>query len=174
MKVTEILMAEHQTILKELKDLEQHLGLASPSKERILKSIDFIREYADEFHHAKEEDIYFKWMIDKNPGFKDGPIRQMLFEHDQGRELVTKAKKSLEDTTLDEDKQFELAKLNLLEFIELLREHIQKEDSILYQMAERTNSFHHDGDELMMPLFNKVNEKFKKIETNDSCCGSCH
>ena len=47
------------------------------------KIIDFIRNYTDGHHHAKEEDILFKAMGEKAPKLVDnGPITGMLIEHD--------------------------------------------------------------------------------------------
>ena len=88
MKTTQILMNEHQVILKELSELNSLLKQDHLENHKLLRSIGFIQEYADNYHHAKEEEIYFKWMIEKNPSFKNGPIHCMLDEHDKGRIFI--------------------------------------------------------------------------------------
>jgi len=64
MKPTQILSEEHKYILeviaalnRECQSLESGKNL---DKNFFEEAIDFIRNYADKFHHAKEEDILFK------------------------------------------------------------------------------------------------------------------
>ena len=64
MKCTEILIQEHDIILKELDKIEAHLGDLSCDKKPIMETFfTFVKEYVDEYHHSKEEQFYFKWMI---------------------------------------------------------------------------------------------------------------
>lgn len=165
MKVTKILMDEHQVILAKLKELEELLNRESSF---ILGKIDyyfdFIKCYSDEYHHAKEEDIYFQWMIAKNPSVEFGPIKCMLSEHNIFRALVADAKTAISDYKLNE-REGELLKAKelLLEFIDALRMHIDKEDTILYRMADGMDQ--NDGDELMLEKFMAVNSRLSgKIE----------
>lgn len=152
MKVTKILMEEHQIILRQLDRLED---LLDTSDNNIINEIDyyfdFIKYYSDEFHHAKEEDIYFQWMIAKNPGLEFGPIKCMLSEHDLFRTLVDNAKNAFKNNDI------QLAKQNLTEFVAGLRMHINKEDNVLYKMADTLND--NDGDELMYGKFMESNHK---------------
>ena len=53
-----------------------------------IKVIDFIRNYADNFHHAKEEDILFVELNKEGVLEHCNPIGQMLHEHDLGRGFV--------------------------------------------------------------------------------------
>ena len=41
-------------------------------------------------------------------------------------------------------------------FIAMLRQHISKEDNVLYMMAEQIDQSLNNGDELMLPKFNTV------------------
>ena len=90
--ITNELSAEHQNILKvigivmqECERLESGAALNKPFFEDI---VYFIRNYADGFHHAKEEDILFKAMLGSNGQMHCNPIPVMLHEHDEGRRYV--------------------------------------------------------------------------------------
>lgn len=137
-KSTTILSDEHKNILKVIDFvLKKCDGIEAGSeinKDFFIRAVDFIKNYADKFHHSKEEDILF---VELN---KDGvldhcnPIGQMLYEHGLGREFV----KGLNDAVLKSDKD-EIVK-NARGYGELLREHIFKEDNILYPMADESLS----------------------------------
>ncbi|MDP3026300.1 MAG: hypothetical protein Q8N63_01225, partial [Nanoarchaeota archaeon] len=62
-KPIQILIDEHKNILKVIQALENECDSLESGKkiDKIFfeKSINFIRTYADKFHHAKEEDILF-------------------------------------------------------------------------------------------------------------------
>lgn len=60
---TQILSAEHQNILKVVKAIVKECDVFESEnnldKAFFTKAIGFIKNYADKFHHAKEEDILF-------------------------------------------------------------------------------------------------------------------
>jgi hemerythrin-like domain-containing protein len=98
-------------------------------RQLILDGIDMIRSYADRYHHAKEEDILFKY-FDKN-----SEILQVMYEdHTTGRGHVKAMLEALErkdQATLGE---------HLMAYRELLTEHIKKEDEILFPWMDRNLS----------------------------------
>jgi len=90
MKAVKTLRDEHQYILRMLKVVKSLCIHTFNTKEVYYKgyhdAIDFIRNYADKFHHGKEEDILFKVMSSQlGPAIEKGPIFGMLAEHDLGR-----------------------------------------------------------------------------------------
>ncbi len=113
----------------------------------IIDSIDFIRSYADKYHHAKEEEILFKY-FDENLDI----LKVMHEDHKQGRGHV---KAVLE--ALDRKDKATIAK-HLTAYGELLTEHIKKEDEILYPWMDRNLSISQIG-----KLFSEFNETDKKI-----------
>ena len=160
MKCTEILMKEHDLILERLGGLSGALDQPLTGSVKDIEDIlSFITEYADAYHHAKEEEIYFKWMIEKEPGIEHGPIHCMLGEHNQGRELVSKAISDLELFKNGKSEVEEGLKDNLRAFVRLLTDHINKENQVLYMMAEQLNERTQDGDVKMLESFNMVEEK---------------
>ena len=151
-KPTTILSEEHKNILKVIGAvLKQCDGIEAGKdldKDFFAKAVDFIRNYADKFHHSKEEDILF---LELN---KDGvldhcnPIEQMLHEHNLGRGFV----KGLVEAVEKGDK-VEAVK-NARGYCDLLQEHIFKEDNILYPMADEA---------LGETAQKSISEKFAKI-----------
>ncbi len=132
--VTNILSEEHQYILKAinamLNECEQLEEGQELEKSFFEKTIDFIKNYADKFHHAKEEDILFEKLTNDTVQMHCNPIPQMLYEHDTGRNFV----KGME-TGLKENNKSTVIE-NARGYAYLLNDHIDKEDNILYPMAE--------------------------------------
>ncbi len=97
----------------------------------------FLRGFADAWHHGKEEDILFRRMVERGFSEESGPVAVMLHEHREGRALVG-AIHGVGEGTGDVSPAEKAAFLGGARgFIPLLRQHIQKEDNILYPMSER-------------------------------------
>lgn len=162
MKCTEILMNEHREILKRMDVLKIDLGSGFPENmASIEKHCEFIAKYADEFHHAKEEEIYFKWIIQRQPPLEFGPINCMLGEHNTGRSHVAAAESAILAYKEGDQSCAATVKDSLLSFIELITSHIEKEDNVLYKMAESLNNQTGDGDEMMFGQFAAVAKKYQ-------------
>lgn len=98
--------------------------------ENVKKLIVFFRQYSDEFHHKKEEDILFKELMN-NPDFllKD-IISELENHHEMFREAVIEIEEAINS------KEFEKAQKNLESFINDLLDHIAVENDELFCMAE--------------------------------------
>lgn len=133
-KPTKILSDEHQNILKFIEALKKEcdrLGAgAEVNKEFFKKAVDFIKNYADKFHHAKEEDVLFAELDKRKEQMHCSPVDQMRHEHGLGRGFV----KELEAAINSGDKEKIME--NARGYAELLEDHIYKEDNILYPMAD--------------------------------------
>lgn len=108
----------------------------------IYEGVDFIRSYADRFHHAKEEDILFKYFDEKLD-----IIQTMLEDHAVGRGHVKAIVEAVEK------KEKEKIGEHLSAYRELLTGHISKEDEILFPWMDRGLSVKQVGE-----LFSKFNE----------------
>src|SRR5262250_2749174 len=134
---TEALTAEHRTIERVLDVLER---LSRSPVENSLddwkKALDFFAHFADQCHHFKEEQVLFPAMEAHGIPKDEGPIGMMLTEHEEGRGYV---RAMLSAITLCERKN-EAAKEVLVDkataYLRLLREHIQKEDEVLFRIAD--------------------------------------
>jgi hemerythrin-like domain-containing protein len=137
MLATENLMKEHQLILKYVDLMERYAetSLKNSNTTILLEKancfIQFIHEFADHFHHAKEEDILFRYL--EVPGVLThcNPVHQMLFEHERAREFVRNMENAIQIKDLNE------LMVNAVQYAKLLKDHIFKEDNILYPMGER-------------------------------------
>ena len=94
---TDMLLKEHENILKFIDFLLEKCEVMEKKKEIdrdfFERAIDFIRNYADKFHHAKEEDLLFKELCKDTVEMHCNPVEQMLYEHNLGRDFV----KGIED-----------------------------------------------------------------------------
>lgn len=157
MKCIEILIEEHKVVLNLMQKLETCLAGEKCTLEQIEENLNFFIYYVDGFHHAKEEEVLFKWMIENNPGLEFGPIAVMSHEHDLGRTMIKRANELVQKLKQSFDKnEFEELRDCLGMFFSMLRQHISKEDNVLYMMAININQHVKNGDELMLPKFHAV------------------
>ena len=139
--ITQALVDEHKLILRMIALLERNAPQTAAGSytnwQFYLAGGDFIRNYADRFHHAKEEDVLFAALVKNGMPSKNSPIEAMLMEHDQGRAFVRAMETAALDALAGKDGQEGVIAENSLAYAELLRGHIGKEDEILYPLAER-------------------------------------
>jgi len=161
------LMAEHQVILRGI-DLLEHGANQLEQGENISAdyfraSIDFIRNYADKYHHAKEEDILFVRLEQVGFSPQMGPVAVMLNEHKQGRDFVSGLESATKRYAGGDKSAIQDIIENAHNYAILLRQHIQKEDMILYPMAQ--NALGEAGIERMQSDFNKIESEQSGIES---------
>lgn len=139
--ITQALICEHRLILRMIVLLEQKATLMRSeepgSYQFYLDGVDFIRNYADRFHHAKEEAILFEALVHNGMPREHSPVAAMLIEHESGRAFVRAMEEATSAALAGRSGQNRLITENALAYVELLREHIAKEDEILYPLAER-------------------------------------
>ena len=139
--ITRALVHEHRLILRMLTLLEinaPRTGSGTYDNYRFyLDGVDFIRNYADRFHHAKEEDVLFEALVKNGIPRDNSPVAAMLMEHDQGRAFVKVMEAAALAALSGESGHNQEIADNALGYAALLREHIAKEDDILYPLAER-------------------------------------
>lgn len=157
---TKILSGEHKNILKVIDAMFKECTILESGKEIdkdfFKKAIDFVRGYADKFHHAKEEDILFVELSKDSVQMHCDPTPQMLHEHNLGRNFIKELEKGIKGN--NKDKVLE----NARGYANLLQEHIFKEDNILYPMADEALS--QEAQKMMVDRFEKIEQNF--IEEN--------
>lgn len=134
-------MKEHRLIERAIATLEVgtvKLEAGKPVRPGFfLDATDFVRDFADGCHHKKEEDILFVSMASKGVPVQGGPIGVMLAEHEQGRMYNCGIREGVEKLQGgDSSGKIEIIQ-NGRGYAALLRQHIAKEDGILFPMAER-------------------------------------
>lgn len=147
------LVEEHRQIKRFLAVLPAVLDRFDPQseadRELLLGGLDFIRSYADRFHHAKEEDILFACF---DPGLDI--LKAMREDHERGRAHVRAAAEALARC------DGEGIAANLHGYAGVLAEHIKKEDEILYPWMDRNLSMRQVGD--LFSRFHAVDERFSE------------
>lgn len=141
MDIAQTLMDEHRVIERVLDALEiaaRRLGAGDPvSPALFLQAADFVKGFADGCHHMKEEDILFPAMQASAGPDESGPIGVLLDDHREGRRLNAAMRAAAEGLAAGDDK----ARLELIrvatQYVELLRAHIEMEDSAVFPMAEQ-------------------------------------
>lgn len=120
----EELRSDHEKILAELEKLEKDPeGFAK-------EFLEFTENFAEP-HHQKEEQVLYPAMEKRGVPREGGPIGVMLMEHEEKRKHVRELKKAVEANDKDKIKEHALA------IVSILRDHINKENNILYPMAEQ-------------------------------------
>lgn len=139
MSAIEVLMNEHRVIERALKTLTAYARAvangADLPRADLAGLAGFLREYADAYHHGKEEDILFRAMVDNGMPENSGPLAVMLSEHTEGRRLTgVLSDLAAGEAAWDPDERRRLL-FAATGYARLLSEHIQKEDRVLYPMA---------------------------------------
>jgi len=112
--------------------------------------LHFLRMFADENHHLKEESVLFPEVM-RTSEAQGGPLRHLLFEHNQERSLL----EGLEDALHTRKSNDFVVFANRL--TDRVRNHIQKEDDILFPILEALISGQLDE---------KVSSEFEKFQTD--------
>lgn len=137
MKCTDALMKEHKIILRALDILDQMAERVAQDQPVDAADIEtllrFLRKFADDLHQTKEESALFPELL-RTAAANQPALKHMLFEHDQERSLVEGLEESLRTKKGSEFVHF-AARLG-----DLLRNHILKEDTILFEIVERSLS----------------------------------
>ncbi|MBT4866770.1 MAG: hemerythrin [Planctomycetaceae bacterium] len=155
MKTIDRLVAEHDLIERGLDLLEKSVALIEsnrPVPENFSRWVpDFFSQFADACHHAKEEDLFFPLLKERGISQEGGPIGVMLHEHDIGRDCVRRMREASAADEFDGSSFATAAG----EFVPLLRQHIFKENNILFKMAENVLSTADDD---------ALNDRFTEVE----------
>jgi hemerythrin-like domain-containing protein len=129
-----VLFDEHETIVNAIDTAQQAkslIGKDDTAYEKLIRQlIGFFRDYADQYHHFKEEEILFPEMAKRNELLADGVIMEMFENHADFREMIKNIEKSLNE------KQYQQAQQQLEKYTEALLDHIAVENDEVFQSAE--------------------------------------
>jgi hemerythrin-like domain-containing protein len=137
---TKNLEDDHIYVLKLTDVMEAVTHSVNPDTEHIGTIIDIIKNFADGLHHAKEENLLFPVLGLKGFSPQQGPVAVMLHEHVEGRNFVKGMSENLELYNQGNKAALTAIYSNMLGYAELLRNHIGKENNILFRMADKVLS----------------------------------
>ncbi|NPV10045.1 MAG: hemerythrin [Anaerolineae bacterium] len=159
MQATEQLKTEHNAIklmLRVLDAVADRLERGdSVDAADVNAIVEFIRVFADRCHHGKEEDHLFPALERAGLPRDGGPVGVMLAEHDLGREFVRGLAEGASRLSDGSSEAAAQVVRNARGYADLLRQHIDKEDNILYEIAD----FHLDAREDA-----RLVEEFERVE----------
>jgi hemerythrin-like domain-containing protein len=135
MKSTELLAADHEIILQSLRVLDLMAGeIRRGNKlnaDDIHSLLDFLRNFADGCHHVKEEAIFFPALMQAGVPLDSGPLRILNQEHERGRALSSAMQEGIAHGRTGEFVRY------ADRYMELLSQHIDKENRWLFEKAEQ-------------------------------------
>jgi len=140
MKASRQLRDEHEGIRIMLRIMEAMRKQAEDNgdldKNHFTAVLDFLQVFVDRCHHAKEEEGLFPALEAAGVPKDGGPIGVMLYEHALGRELVKAMDGSFRAYNQGDRSALKDIFYNIQEYIALLSGHIDKENGILFDMAD--------------------------------------
>ncbi|HUX97066.1 MAG TPA: hemerythrin domain-containing protein [Bacteroidales bacterium] len=155
----EDLIHEHNVIKEMLSimskiagNIETDQGFDTRDVEKI---IDFLKYYADKCHHGKEETALFPALVLAGIQEDNGPVGVMLQEHNVGRGYINGLIAGVEDYKKNFANSYGLVSACLTNYVNLLHSHIQKEEDVLFPIANKA---------LSEQKRNEILEQFKIIE----------
>ncbi|HSO07628.1 MAG TPA: hemerythrin domain-containing protein [Pelomicrobium sp.] len=167
MEATDLLMQEHRVIERVLAALERAARrLASGEAigpDVFVQAAEFSKGFADGCHHWKEEGALFPAMEAAGVPREGGPIGVMLAEHEEGRRLSGAMRSAAERLAAgDADARAEVVR-SAMGYVALLRQHIAKEDNVLFPMAARF---------LRGPAQAELAAAFERVERDEAGAGA--
>lgn len=147
------LMNDHSLIEKALVLIERQIQKKSKINFTALRTLfDFLLDYGDLCHNMKEEKVYFPLLLERGLP-PSGPVGVMLLEHEEERKYINLIKSQLAEASAEKLPDDFISNINA--YIDLTKNHIWKENDILYPMGKRILS---PEDEIYL------NSEFRKIE----------
>ena len=141
MRPTEVLTSEHRVIEQVLVVLDRMaddaFSKAALDVASARDAIAFLRGFADQCHHGKEEARLFPAMERCGIPRDAGPTAVMRHEHEIGRAHVRRMDQAVGDFEKGVPGAADRFAFEARGFVEMLRDHIAKEDQVLFPMADR-------------------------------------
>jgi hemerythrin-like domain-containing protein len=167
MRSTDILQSEHRVIEQVLTCLERiaQRGLKAGKLDEMSarQAIEFLQTFADRCHHGKEENHLFPVMEARGFSRDKGPTGVMMHEHELGRKLIHNMNETLPGAAAGQEAALHQFVQSAGEYVDLLRQHISKEDHCLFTMAGNVLSAEDDA---------RLVERFADSELHDVPAGA--
>lgn len=139
-RATEVLEREHRYIEKVTELMsslgdELDRGKAVPA-DALRDVVTFLRIFAGQCHHAKEEEYLFKLLEQRGVPASGCPLGVMKAEHNSGHILLEKLAQAAADYITAPRQHREPLRDALRELVQHYQHHIWKEDFLVFPMAE--------------------------------------
>ncbi|MBI4514883.1 MAG: hemerythrin domain-containing protein [Deltaproteobacteria bacterium] len=134
-EITGGLAREHRALLEEIERCEQaaHQG----DLRRILQAVRFLSHNARQ-HQRKEEEVLFP-ALERDPALAAGATRSLRAEHEEERRLIELVQDAV-DAAVGGQSVGGPLRAGVQRLTALMRDHIRREDTLLFPLVERTLS----------------------------------
>ena len=137
---TKNLENDHEYILRLIGVMETMVLTVSTNLKHAEMVVNLIKNYADGFHHAKEENLLFPLLVEKGFSKEQGPVAVMIHEHTEGRQFVMGMTDMIDSIKQGDASAFTELYEYMQGYIDLLKAHIGKENNVLFRMADKALS----------------------------------
>jgi hemerythrin-like domain-containing protein len=154
MRPLDVLRDEHGLIRWFLDNLELALRKMEadepPPREFFDKALRFAHDFADEFHHIKEEHVLFVRLAQKENGTIDGQLDALRQQHEGARNYLSALNTALDGYAAEQPVQVEQVRKSVAAYIFLLRNHMHMEDHVFFPLvteslsSEEERQLHHE------------------------------
>lgn len=159
MRPMEQLKEEHEGIKLILKIMDKISDKLKSAQElnqaHFTKILEFLKIFVDQCHHGKEEDLFLPAMIAAGVPEDKGVIVSTLLEHEEARGYVKNMREAFDDFKNGDCRASAKIVGSIKTYITLLIRHIDKENNILFSMADNV---------LSKTAQDELEEGFKKLE----------
>jgi hemerythrin-like domain-containing protein len=159
LKSLDELRAEHDGIKVMLNILSAIVDLAENGANidtgHLDQIMEFITVFVDKCHHGKEEQLLFPALTAVGVPQEGGPVGVMLREHASGRNTVQAMSDALANYKVGDKNAIHEFANYARQYINMLNNHIDKENNILYPMGENLLSGEIDA---------RLTEGFESVE----------
>jgi hemerythrin-like domain-containing protein len=159
MKATQQLRDEHEGVKIMLSIIgqvcQQLEATGKLNTEHFEGILQFLKVFVDKCHHGKEEELLFPALVAVGVP-EDGPIAVMLREHEMGRNYVKAMSTAFSGYTARDISSSKGILQNAYDYISLLKDHIEKENNVLFVMAD--NLLSEKRQEELFEGFEKIEE----------------
>ena len=140
MEVIEILVEDHRHILELLslmnKGAERIVSNQPPPAAFFSVGLELAREFADKYHHYKEEYLLFGLLAQKHQGELDGHIERHRNQHEQCRNLIQSMASALPGYATGTEASVKTLHRDATEYVRILRSHIRSENDVFFPLAQ--------------------------------------
>ncbi|NSW76983.1 MAG: hemerythrin domain-containing protein [Candidatus Atribacteria bacterium] len=161
MRATAALKEEHRAV-KAMLDIWEGIGnrwqkTGELDEEGLSSTLEFAQVFVDRCHHGKEEDLLFPALEEAGIQREGGPIGVMLKEHEEGRSHIREIASSLKEYQKGNREAAKTVVDRMKAYVDLLRQHIEKEDTVLYVLADQ--HFSPEKEEELLRGFETIEEE---------------
>ena len=134
----EELMEDHVRIERALMMIERQASRTDGfDAATVCAMLEFLYEYGERWHNRKEEEFLFPMLGERGLPMNGGPIAVMLSEHEAEKKYIQNLlpySMTIKDGKTDANNEY---REDLQSYVNLTKDHIWKENDILYPMGKR-------------------------------------